>query len=98
MSELIERLRSPMVMSMFLNKSDLYAESMKQRSEAAEELEAKDQIIAELVEALQGCADYFDNKADSYYDEERHVGNLELRLYYAADAALSKANATGVRE
>jgi len=53
MSDLIERLRFPVSMSMFATKTDLYMEILQQRKEAADALEARDKTIEELVDVLK---------------------------------------------
>lgn len=53
MSDLTDRLRFPVSMSMFATKTDLYMEILQQRKEAADALEARDKTITELVEALK---------------------------------------------
>lgn len=47
-----ERLRTQLVMSMFLSQKHLYQEEERQREEAADALDARDAVIADLVEAL----------------------------------------------
>lgn len=52
MSDIVDRLRGVLVMSMFANSKDLHAEQVRQRHEAANEIERlraqRDELAAEL--------------------------------------------------
>ena len=45
----------------------------------------------DLLEALDQCEDYFDNRADADHDEYGFVPNEEMRLLSVVRAALAKA-------
>jgi hypothetical protein len=47
----------------------------------------------ELLEALQECEEYFDNRADADHDETGFVPNEEMKLLTTVRAALAKAGA-----
>jgi hypothetical protein len=50
-------------------------------------------VAPEVLEALQQCEDYFDNKADADCDQDGFIPNDEMRLLSAVREALAKAGA-----
>jgi hypothetical protein len=58
--------------------------------QAADALDAKDDMIAKLREALNECEDYFDNRADAEWfpDSPRPVPNAEMTLLCVVRGAL----------
>ncbi len=51
-----------------------------------------EEIIGYLVEALEECAEYFDNKADADHDYETgYIPNTEMRLLVTCNEALKLA-------
>lgn len=57
MSELTEKLRVQPTASQFLKPAHLYEHLIDERTEAADAIEAKDLLIAEMSEALDECAE-----------------------------------------
>lgn len=53
MSELTERLRSPMTMSMFPSRHDLLQDLYSQRSAAEDEIERLEKLVEEMRKALE---------------------------------------------
>jgi hypothetical protein len=89
MTDLIERMRFQVSMSMFATKTDLYMEILQQRKEAADALEARDKTIAELVEALQRIeTDFVPNSR-----EQEALALNEIRE--CASSAISQAIRNG---
>lgn len=53
-------------------------------------------LLDELVELLQTCRDYFDNRADAEYIDGRPHGNKEMGLMTDVDEMLVKLALLGV--
>lgn len=47
--------------------------------------------LSEAIEALEECADYFDNRADADCDQYGFIPNTEMRLLSTVRDAISKA-------
>ena len=50
-------------------------------------------VFPDLVEALEACHDYFDNRSDADFEAGRHIPNKEMQMLTLVCAALSKAGA-----
>lgn len=47
----------------------------------------------DLIEALDACEDYFDNRADADCDQDGYIPNEEMKLLQVVRGALKKAGA-----
>jgi hypothetical protein len=59
-------------------------------------LQANTRLVAaspDLLEALEACEEYFDNRADADCDQDGYIPNEEMKLLTLVRAALSKAGA-----
>lgn len=78
MSDLVERLRTNLVMSMFIGKNDLYQQSEAEREEAANRIEQLETDNARMLEALKPFSDM--------------TGELFARNREAADVVMALDN------
>ncbi len=44
-----------------------------------------------IIDALEECEEYFDQRADADYEDERYVGNKEMNLLTVVREAIAKA-------
>lgn len=61
-----------------------------------EEIDANGRLIAaapDLLEALEQCEEYFDNRADADCDQDGYIPNKEMQLLQVVRDALRKAGA-----
>ncbi len=66
MSDLVRRLRTGLVMSMFIGKNDLYQQSEAERGEAAARIEQLEADNARLREAVMRAAEYHAEDAEEH--------------------------------
>lgn len=49
----------------------------------------REKTIAEIINTLNDCQDYFDDKADADHDGEGFVANKEMKLLASVKAAIA---------
>lgn len=74
--------------------SDVIMESGQAgKLEAKIAMERAAKLIRVMIEALDACEDYFDNRADADCDQDGYIPNEEMKLLTLVREALKKAGA-----
>lgn len=89
---LIARLREPLTMSMFISTRALAAEAERQRSEAADALEAQSTLLAEMAEALSDILGGMEASGGWEGDDDLFDAGMNILSRYDASNQHSPGN------
>lgn len=90
MNDLILKLRAPVTMSMFATKTDLYMDILQSRKEAADHIEAQNDLIRDLSDCLEDMTKHYVEVRNDLYGFE---ATEEIEVIAAGKLiALSKSN------